>query len=75
MPNDRDSVAQDVRLKAEQTFGQYVRCSRCGKRVSQYVNVEGDPSFAPAKTKALIIRAWVECPECIQSAHGINKGR
>jgi len=38
---------------------QAVHCSRCGKRVSQYVNVQGEP--AP-----LIVRAWVECPECIE---------
>ena len=41
---------------------QAVRCSRCGKRVSQYVNVQGEP--AP-----LLVRAWVECPECLDSAH------
>ena len=31
-----------------------VRCDRCGKRVSNEVSEE------------LIIRAWVECPECIE---------
>ncbi len=37
-----------------------VRCSRCGKRVSQYVTVQG--GRAP-----LLVRAWVECPECVRS--------
>jgi len=36
-----------------------VHCSRCGKRVSQYVTVEGD-------TQGLMVRAWIECPECIE---------
>jgi len=38
---------------------QCVRCSCCGKRVSQYVNVQGEPTD-------LLVRAWVECPECVQ---------
>lgn len=32
----------------------YVRCSRCGKRVSNEVPDD------------LIVRAWVECPECVE---------
>jgi DNA-directed RNA polymerase subunit RPC12/RpoP len=31
----------------------YVACSRCGKQVSNKVGVE------------LVVRAWVECPECV----------
>lgn len=32
----------------------YVVCSRCGKKVSNEVNIE------------LIVRAFIECPECIE---------
>ncbi len=40
----------------------FVRCSRCGKRVSNIVTVpEGD-------SWGLTVRAWVECPECIEKA-------
>lgn len=38
-----------------------VRCSSCGKQVSQRVivpDVEG--------IKGLVIRAYVECPECVE---------
>lgn len=34
----------------------YVRCSRCGKRVSNVACTD------------LIVRAFVECPECIEAA-------
>ena len=33
---------------------EYIRCSRCFKRVS-----------SPIPT-GIVVRAWVECPECIQ---------
>jgi len=36
----------------EETSGHYVRCSQCGKRVSNVVD------------KELTVRAWIECPEC-----------
>lgn len=54
----------------------YVGCSRCGKRVSNLVNVVGGLPF--------VVRAWVECPECIEAqpevhAYGVevqvNPGR
>jgi len=32
----------------------YVMCSRCGKRVSNIVSED------------IVVRAFVECPECIQ---------
>ena len=32
----------------------HVSCSRCGKRVSNVVPVD-----------TLVVRAWVECPECV----------
>ncbi len=34
----------------------YVACSKCGKRVSNLVG------------KELVVRAWVECPECLAEA-------
>ncbi len=37
-----------------------VTCSRCGKRVSNEVQEE------------LIVRAWVECPECLEKAQNKN---
>ena len=37
----------------------HVRCSRCGKRVSPDVKVKGN--------YGLVVRAWVECPECIEA--------
>lgn len=49
---------QDEHMSDDLTT-QAVHCSCCGKRVSQYVNVQGEP--AP-----LIVRAWVECPECVE---------
>ena len=36
----------------------YVHCSRCGKQVSNRVGRE------------LVVRAWVECPECIGGSTG-----
>lgn len=37
------------------TFVEHVHCSRCGKRCSGI-----DPELG------LIVRAWVECPECLE---------
>lgn len=41
----------------------YLTCNRCGKKVST--------GFFPVETdtpdKGLIIRAWIECPECIEA--------
>ncbi len=39
----------------------YVTCSKCGKRVSNKVG------------KELIIRAWVECVECLMGATGSER--
>lgn len=39
-----------------------VRCSRCGKGVSNSVTVDPNPL-----TDELVVRAWVECPECIEA--------
>lgn len=36
---------------------QSIKCSRCGKSVSR--------EFPWPKGKPLLVRAWVECPECI----------
>ena len=40
----------------------YLHCNSCGKQVST--------GYLPLKTdtpdKGLIIRAWIECPECIE---------
>jgi len=33
---------------------EYIRCSRCSKRVSSPVSED------------TVIRAWIECPECLQ---------
>jgi hypothetical protein len=38
------------------TFVKYVHCSRCGKRCSGV-----DPELG------LVVRAWVECPECLET--------
>lgn len=35
----------------------YVRCTRCGKRVSNVARIAG--------IHGLVVRAWVECPECV----------
>ena len=41
----------------------YLRCHRCGKQVST--------GFVPLPTdtpdRGLIVRAWIECPECIEA--------
>jgi len=40
----------------------HLRCNACGKRCSS--------GFVPTVTemgKHLIVRAWVECPECIEA--------
>lgn len=43
----------------------YLHCHRCGKQVST--------GFYPIPTDTpdggLIVRAWIECPECIENAH------
>lgn len=40
-------------------YVEYVHCSRCGKRCSGV-----DPELG------LVVRAWVECPECIEKSEG-----
>lgn len=51
-----------VDKKAVKTWGTwqecYVRCSKCGKRVSNIV--------LSSLPKGLVVRAFVECPECIE---------
>jgi hypothetical protein len=37
-------------------YAEHVRCSRCGTRCSGV-----DPE------RGLVVRAWVECPECLQA--------
>lgn len=38
----------------------FVRCSRCGKQVSNVVTpVDGS-------LYGIVVRAWVECPKCIE---------
>jgi hypothetical protein len=52
------NVSSEQWEQERQTDGTFrVRCSRCGKSVSS------------ALTAPVVIRAWVECPECIE-AHG-----
>jgi hypothetical protein len=41
-----------------------VRCSTCGKPVSQRVIVPDVAGF-----QGLVVRAYVECPECIETRH------
>lgn len=36
----------------------FIRCSRCGKSVSHIFSWPDDVPF--------IVRAWVECPECLE---------
>lgn len=36
-------------------FQEHVRCNRCGKRVSGV-----DPELG------IVVRAWVQCPECLE---------
>ena len=47
---------------------EYLHCMSCGKQVST--------GFVPVPTdtpdKGIIVRAWVECPECIEKK-GKNK--
>ena len=40
-----------------------VKCSRCGKRVSSPVPLD------------IIVRAWVECPECIEKQPDVEEQR
>jgi len=44
---------------------QRLHCNRCGKSVSTW--------FIPMPTetpdKGLIVRAWIECPECIAKSY------
>ena len=41
----------------------YLHCNRCGKQVSTgYIPI---PNGTPDEN--LIIRAWIECPECIET--------
>jgi len=51
-PVDRSSARTDGRAR----YVEHVHCSRCGKRCSGV-----DPQLG------LVVRAWVECPECIAS--------
>ena len=44
---------------APTTFREHVHCSRCGKRCSGV-----DPELG------LVVRAWVECPECLEKSEG-----
>jgi len=46
----------EARLRMEHV--EHVHCSRCGKRCSGV-----DPELG------LVVRAWVECPECIETSH------
>jgi hypothetical protein len=41
------------------TFVEHVHCLRCGKRCSGV-----DPELG------LVVRAWVECPECLEKSEG-----
>lgn len=49
--------AQKISLMVE-----YVHCSQCGKRVSNTIFVN--------TAEELVIRAWVECPECVMVKNG-----
>ena len=53
-----DSVDKLATLAPKAATGERIRCSRCGKSVSTPV---------PAET---VVRAWVECPECIEQTAG-----
>lgn len=50
---------------------QYLFCSNCGKIVST--------GFVPIPTdtpdKGIIVRAWIECPECIEKKNDDAKDR
>jgi hypothetical protein len=41
------------------SYVEHVHCSCCGKRCSGV-----DPELG------LVVRAWVECPECLEKSHG-----
>ena len=41
----------------------FVQCSRCGKRVSNTV--------ISSLPEDLVVRAWVECPECVEKQPSI----
>lgn len=49
----------------------FLLCNNCGKRVST--------GFYPVPTdtpdKGLIVRAWIECPECIEKKYASNVGK
>jgi DNA-directed RNA polymerase subunit RPC12/RpoP len=51
-PKDRNFSGVSLPKKSKEFF---LKCSRCGKKVSSVPFVR-EP----------IIRAWIECPECIQ---------
>jgi len=40
----------------------FVHCSKCGKQVSNAIDVDHE----------LFIRAWIECPECIDKQSAID---
>jgi hypothetical protein len=48
-----------------QSTMRYLQCNACGKQVST--------PFVPVPTdtpdRGIIIRAWIECPECMEKRH------
>lgn len=61
-------MAEDEAAYAE-VYGrvEHVACSRCGKRVSNQVVVPGEDG--------LVVRAYVECPECIATQASAEQSR
>lgn len=45
-------------------MGYYLTCSRCGKPVS---------SAIPGGTRAVTVRAWIECPKCVAAQPDVEQ--
>jgi endogenous inhibitor of DNA gyrase (YacG/DUF329 family) len=43
----------------------YLYCNKCGKQVSS-----GFYPLITEMSKDIVVRAWIECPECIQKMRG-----
>ena len=71
MPSESPSESYDAQHAYSQRgyfkWLDCVRCSSCGKRVSNYVCGHDD--------EGLVVRAWVECPECVVNSPHEPKGK
>lgn len=50
-------------MKTQAHSIKYLHCNNCGKQVS--TGFYPEPTETP--DKGIIIRAWIECPECMEN--------